>query len=505
MKRQMGSLITITLVVVVTIFVFPPILRILSLNPPTWSSQPNDAVTPEQASASNSDTSRAITLLAVTENQNGFGLLAHPVDPATLADLPNYAPINFGHHYTYAASPDRKTLAMITWPNGSNNAGGTLHLVDLDAWTDTSTDVGLDDYVSALTFSADGKRLYWTKPTVRDPAHEMPRDYRLYQYDLDSRQLSTISQFPSSFMPWSQRLSSGKIFIFSVPTDANNLAEDVPHVLIIDPEKNRIAADVRLDGVKAGQFYVQTTNVTPTAQGESGQYVIYNPGLAWDLERGLLYVLHPDEDKVTVVDLAKGAIIEQTPVRSSQSFLEWISDLLAPRAEAKGGPEITKRAELSPDGKRIYVLSQDSEAGLPKKANLRVIATDGMHEISHLDELLTDFALAPDGESLLVVKGETVSSYGFDMIVGHDVYVLDAETLQERVHISVDYADQLSFAGFSPDGGYAYLSGASAQWVEGSGWRDWQTTWLLLDLNSHRITPKVEIGSSYAVLLPIAP
>src|SRR5574341_845252 len=78
MKRQMGSLITITLVVVVTIFVFPPILRILSLNPPTWSSQPNDAVTPEQASASNSDTSRAITLLAVTENQNGFGLLAHP-------------------------------------------------------------------------------------------------------------------------------------------------------------------------------------------------------------------------------------------------------------------------------------------------------------------------------------------------------------------------------------------------------------------------------------------
>jgi hypothetical protein len=143
--------------------------------------------------------------------------------------------------------------------------------------------------------------------------------------------------------------------------------------------------------------------------------------------------------------------------------------------------------------------------GLLKATDLRVIAIDGMREISYLDELLTDFALTPDGKSLLVVKGEIVNSYGFDMMVHRDLYVLDAETLQERIHVRVDQADQLGLDGFSPNGRYAYLQGSSARWVEGSGWREWQTTWQLLDLNSYRLISEGESRSSYVALLHIVP
>lgn len=189
MKRQIVCLITITIVIVTAIFALPPMLR---LTLPTLSLQPNDAATPKHSRASKPKTGGAITLMAVTENQNGFGLLARPVDPATLADLPDCAALNFGHHYTYAVSPDRKMLALLTWPSGSNNAGGTLHLIDLNTWTDTPADLRIDDYVNDLTFSADGKTLYLTMPTLRDSAHGMPRDFQLYAMT------STDASYPPS-------------------------------------------------------------------------------------------------------------------------------------------------------------------------------------------------------------------------------------------------------------------------------------------------------------------
>ena len=38
----------------------------------------------------------------------------HPVDPATLADVPDLAPIEVGHHYNQAVSPDGRTLTAIS-------------------------------------------------------------------------------------------------------------------------------------------------------------------------------------------------------------------------------------------------------------------------------------------------------------------------------------------------------------------------------------------------------
>ncbi len=116
MKRRTIFFISIFFVVIATIFVIPPMLRTLRVTPLTLSSQPSTVTASEPVIAPNRNTNDAITLLAVTENEKGDGLQARPVNPTTLDNLPGFAPINFGHHYTYVVSPDRKTLAVITWP-----------------------------------------------------------------------------------------------------------------------------------------------------------------------------------------------------------------------------------------------------------------------------------------------------------------------------------------------------------------------------------------------------
>jgi hypothetical protein len=504
MTHRAAFLFTLIFGVIATLFVIPPILHMGSVATPTLSSQPDFVVTPEKATSPNFNPSDAIRLLVVTDKETGAGLKARPVDSITLTDLPDYALIDFGHHYTYAVSPDRRILAVITWPSDMGSAG-KLHLIDLHTWVDMPVDLRIDNYVNDLTFGADARTLYWTMPTGRDPAHGMPRDYQLYSYDLESQQLSMNAQFPSSFMTWSQHLSSGNLAIFGVPTDSNNLTEDVPQLFIVDPARNTIVSDIRLGGVKAGQFHEQVTDGTPSEQEESLQYVMYSPGLAWDADRKLLYIAHADDDKITVVDLQKRSVVKQAQIQARQPFLQWIADSLSPAAEAKGGPWLGVRLLLSNDGKRLYVFREKTEMGISKSVDLRVIATDGMREISHLNDLLTDFALTPDGKSLLVVKAEVDKSYGFDSMVSRDVYVLDSETLKEHTHIRIDQVDQLWFDGFSPDGRYAYLKGSSAQWVEGSGWRNWRTTWQLLDLSSYRLLSAGESGSLYGALLHIVP
>lgn len=232
---------------------------------------------------------------------------------------------------------------------------------------------------------------------------------------------------------------------------------------------------------------------------------MYSPGLAWDLDRYVLYIAHADDNKITVVDLLTGSVVKQTQLQARHPFLQWMSDSLASAAEAKGGPWLGVRLLLSGDGKRLYVFREKTEMGISGPVDLRVIATDGMREISHRNDLLTDFALSPDGKSLLIVKAEVDRSYGFDLTVSRDVYILDSETLQERTHIRIDQVDQLWFDGFSADARSVYLRGSSAQWVEGAGWRNWETTWQLLDLNSYRLTSTGASGGAFGGLLHLVP
>src|SRR6185437_9793721 len=53
-------------------------------------------------------------------------LKMRPVDPTTLADLPGYPSLNFGHNFVSTLSPDGRTLAAFVW--GSDDSQGAVAL-----------------------------------------------------------------------------------------------------------------------------------------------------------------------------------------------------------------------------------------------------------------------------------------------------------------------------------------------------------------------------------------
>jgi hypothetical protein len=332
-----------------------------------------------------------------------------------LVEIPGFQYIDFGHHYTHALSHDSRIMVLITWPNGMDNQGGVLHLVELPAWMDHVTDATFDHFAGTLLFSPNGKKLYWSQPTRTDPAHRLPRDYKLYRYDLDREVRTEVMQFPPSFEPWEMHLlnTGSHLAIYGVLTTLDNLAEGAPHVLLVDLDAGRLAADVRLEEVTTGQMRVDT------AGANESPYRMYRPGLAWDLMRSLLYVVHADSDRITVVDLAKGDVRQQADIRPPQSLLERLLGWLATSAQAKAVPGTEKWAALDPDGNRLYVVGLHSEmerkdgsqewAWRQVPLGLQVIATDDLTELQRLDLAVNDLALSPDGRWLLLTGAYDVT------------------------------------------------------------------------------------------------
>ncbi len=453
------------------------------------------------------DTSGGSALLLVTLDEDGRGLQGRLVDPVTLADLPGHEPIPFGHHYAYTLSPDGQTLALITWPSGRHNRGGTLHLIDLPSWTEHRTKVTFDDYVSNLTFDPEGGRLYWVKPTRRDATHGMPRDYRIYRYDVNSHEVTDVVSFPSSFVPWEMRVlrDGSRLVVYGMPIDRNNLAQDVPHVILVNLATGEIAADVRLEGLTAGQLRTEATE-------NENPYRMYRPGLAWDLERNRLYIVHADADRVTVVDLLEGGILKQTVIWPRLSVLDRVMRWLVPTVEAKAVPGTEKRAVLSPDGRRLYVVGVRSEMIREEEGQgwtwreeplgLQIIATDDLTELRRLDIPVNDVVVSPDGKWLLLTGvRETVRADSNQIQrIGHGLYVFDAKRLTEVAHLRP--ATELWLRGFSPDGRYAYVSSATGEWL-GDRWGNFRVKLHVLDLASQRFVAEREFeGYVLDVVMP---
>jgi len=429
---------------------------------PTTSTVPSA----QQAAASPSP-----LLVNLTDSAPGSqqALRVRPVDPATLADQPGFASLDFGHHYVRAVSPDGRTMAVIIWPSGANS-GGVLHLIDLASWTDRATGVRFDDSVAGLLFSPDGRALYWSGGTRHDAAHGIPADFVLYRYDIASGDRRTVATFPASFTPGylstAARFtrSGARLALYGVPTDSNNLAEGAPHLMIVDLIGGGIATDLRLDGVKAGQFRESQ------AGGSNPFYALFSPGLAWDPARERLYIAHADGDAITVVDLAGGTIIAQQEIRPRTSLAGRVVGWLMPHVAAKGGPSTDRWAVLSNDGARLFVIGQHAEPTQQPDGQwresmtptgLQVIETRDLREVAHLDVPANAMMLSPDGRRLILPTdrddGSGAASGGGTR---HQLTVVDAERLIELDQVAVGGA--LSLYGFSADGRYAYLSDAAS-------------------------------------------
>ena len=445
-------------------------------------------------------------LRLVTLSEEGEGLIGRPIDPLTLADLPDYESIDFGHHNTYTLSPDGRTLALITWPSGSYNSGGTLYLLDVLTWEIYNTEVTFDDYIYPLRFGADDRTLYWTQAARRDAAHDLPRDYELYRYDLHGGQLTAVTLLSPSFAPWEmQLLASGtQMAIYGIPTDTNNLVEDTPHVLLVDLAAGSVAGDISLEGVTAGQFRIQT------AAEDENPYRMVRPGLAWDLERDLLYVAHADEEKVTVVDLVSAEVSRQTDIRAQQSILERLLSWGVEVAEAKIVPGTDKQAVLDPGGNKLYTVglhremmpAEDGDGWVYQEIplGLQVIAAEKLTEVQRLDLPVTDLALSPDGKWLLLRSAyDTTGPDGGLEREHHGLYLVDTASMAVTAHLMPE--SEVYLQGFSPDGRYAYVSTATSEWL-GDHYGNWRGILHVLDLQSGQFVAGREFPGGYLDVIP---
>ena len=250
------------------------------------------------------------------------------------------------------------------------------------------------------------------------------------------------------------------VAVFGVPTSTGNLTEDAPRVQVVDVGAGALAADVPLAGLKAGQF-----EVGPGDRLEY-PYRMYRPALAWDLARSRVYVVYPDEERVSVVDLAAGKVTASELMRPRASWFHGLLAHLVPAVEAKSIPTTQRWAVLSPDGSRLYV-SGSREWATRVDANryewkgaqegLRIIDTKDLAEIGRRDLNGNAFALAPGGRRILVHAFQVTADPANDrqMANKHRVGILESDGLTDVANLEIE--DAFYLRGFSPDGHYAYV------------------------------------------------
>lgn len=379
------------------------------------------------------------SLLLVRIEEPGVGVLrARPIDPGTLADIPGFTPLELGHHYRSALSPDRRTLAVFVWPpsGGGSGAGGVLHLVDPLAWTDRTTDVRVDENFDWLEWSANGKSLYWIR-AVQTELHAV------FATDLATLTIREIARLPAGFQPFDTRLVGSRIAVVGATND-RNLAQGDAGVVFVDTSSGRVSPQLRLSGMRLGQFAVNEPGLYP--------YRMIVPGKAWDLERGRLVLVDAERDVVHVIDLLHET--ESGPLA------------IRPRSTSKGPPggakmvsTTRKVAALSGDGRWLYVSGsrEDVSTNDPEHVVVVPIAVQRV-DLSSMSET----ARVAGGAPLL-----RLSSNGTRLLyAGDDTVVLDATDLHEIIRVATQREtgamerDGIAYITYS-----AYPSGSSLRAV----------------------------------------
>ena len=374
-------------------------------DPPTRApepmSQPGGAASPIGI-----DTSPAIRpsdppqVVLIDDDGTGQSLRARPIDPRTLADVPGYLPIAFGHHYVARVGPDGHTIAAILWPSGSSTSGAKIHLIDTRRWLDRELDMAVTNYATAVHFDPSGTNVFWTQPK------ESELTPSVFGVDLASGRVRELARLSRGFYARDMFAFGSRLAVYLMPANVpvNGTVQAptaVPRIALVETS-SETAMEVPLP-VRAG-FYPDST-----AASEEPFRAI-EPGFAWDLARGRLYIADADSDRVFVMDLQTGKITGPFEPRPKRSMLDVLWSFVGSVAEAKMTSTSRQHAAVSPDGSRLYVtgLRSDFAKGTDGKYHesvtplqLRVIDLTDMTEMARMDGATTALWMSPDGAALL--------------------------------------------------------------------------------------------------------
>jgi hypothetical protein len=369
-----------------------------------------------------------------------------PVDPLTLEDLPGYKPLRAGAHFDRAVSPDGEKLALVAWPT-SDFEEGVLRIIDLKEWKERTADFTLDGPVKGFVFASDGKTLYWLAPAEQD-SPGLPEEFGLYRFGLNDRKPARIARFPRFFEPREMViLSGGNLAVYGATKDEGNKGG---RAYTIDPMSGNIRSQVSLEEIK--------DETVLQGQGDSPVIESHTPAIAWDLRKEMLYIVGGEPERVIQVDLGQGEAVRNQAVRYRSPLWERIFHRLFPGAEAKWMTGTFRHAQLSPDGRRLFVtgrkdgVAEDSGGRTQKGeySGLGVIDLETF-EGRRLDLDAEMIQLSSDGRRMLLAgpwSGEGEAKGGLVMADAERIRVLG------RLGSGVNFQP----VGFSPAGRHAYVT-----------------------------------------------
>ncbi|MGE5072524.1 MAG: YncE family protein [Anaerolineae bacterium] len=327
------------------------------------------------------------SVIPAIQSSNDSGQLL-VISSLTGKALDAYKPIKLGAYYNFAFSPDGRTLALIT--------NSQLDLIDLRSWTYRASDVNVHGWLSAAVYSPDGQRLAMATGY---------KESELRIVDAHSGAITASATLDFSVRNIQFASDQKEIMVFGPRADGNGVSTGSPVAALFAVSDLSRLWSVDLKGIRDGVFprNPRTPNIY-----QPGASFYYSPAVLFAPGRDMLYIVHGNEDKLTVVDF--GARKARTlAIRPKLSLLDRLLSLTAGVARAKGMDGTSKQGAISPDGKTLYVVALTEAYTQDSSGNWNMTTTHGgLQEIAardgtilrHTDTAATSLAMSSDARHL---------------------------------------------------------------------------------------------------------
>jgi hypothetical protein len=273
--------------------------------------------------------------------------------------------------------------------------------VDLTSWQAVITTIKALQFIGLIAFNPSGDQLAFVENHVSSSSLDQAPNFQLNIYDLAAQKL--VAQKALDYDPRAMKFSAdgSSLAVFGGTDSVPHGSKPPAHIQLLDAASLEAAWEPTVPDLLAGMSLPENPETDYLMD-------VWEPGAAFSADGSRLYIVHSDGDVLTKVDFERRTWAS-APIRPRLSWWERLLSLGAGTAQAKGMNGTTKSAQLSADGKRLYVsgstyvTAPDSSGNLQfnqTPLGLQVIDLASGAELGKVETNAGGFSLAPDGGSI---------------------------------------------------------------------------------------------------------